>query len=109
MINEVMAKQQQVMVDAFNQSQDLMKQNLSLWQDLTSQYTNLMVEGTQMVVNQNLAAWENMDQVLNDGIKQAQALSVKEQEMVLNGLNDWMVQSKASCEKFGQLMTPVAN
>lgn len=92
--------------EAFAQTQTFMKEGFDLWQQMTVDYTKMVTEGTEFIVNQSLATREQMGQIMTDGFKKSQELAAKEQEIMMNNLDTMTSQAKASYERAGKIFTP---
>ncbi|MDM8531314.1 hypothetical protein QUF63_09080 [Anaerolineales bacterium HSG25] len=79
--------------------QDFVKEGFDAWKEYGETYTKFVVEATELSLNQSLAFRETVGQAWNNGLKQAQELSAKEQEVVLSNLEAVQGQTKAAYDR----------
>ena len=89
-----------------NSEQDRMKTSFELWKKYTQSYADLALEAMQESVQQGMNMREQMEKGMIDAFKQAQELSEKEQEMLLEVTEKFQEQVKTATERLGKLYTP---
>lgn len=82
---------------------DFLKETLQAVTEYNQAYSTFMLEATQTAVNQSLALRESVDGLVASSLNQAQALSAKEQDMVLSNLEVANSQAKSAFERLSKL------
>lgn len=103
---QIVETSQVQMTSMMEQSRLLMQENFNLWNDYTTLYNTMFVEGTQMLLNQSLTYREEMGGMLADNWQKAQALMVKQQELAVQNVERVNQQMQASYEQNSRLFTP---
>lgn len=61
-------------------NQETVKKSVEMWQEYTQAYANVVLEVTEQSFKQSLAFRENMDKIVTDSFKKAQALGLEERQ-----------------------------
>lgn len=61
-------------------NQEAVRKSFEMWQDCTESYANVVLQATEQSFKQSLAFRENMDKIVTDSFKKAQALSLDERQ-----------------------------
>ncbi|NJN93342.1 MAG: hypothetical protein HC875_04255 [Anaerolineales bacterium] len=61
-------------------NQETVKKSLEMWQEYTQVYTDVVLKATEQSFKQSLGFRENMDRIVTDSFKKAQALGLEERQ-----------------------------
>lgn len=61
-------------------NQAAVRKSFEMWQEYTQNYTNVVLQATEQSFKQSLGFRENMDRIVTDSFKKAQALSLEERQ-----------------------------
>ncbi len=64
----------------FATNQETVKKSVEMWQEYTQAYADVVLGATEQSFKQSLAFRENMDKIVTDSFKKAQALSFEERQ-----------------------------
>ena len=82
---------------------ETIQENVTKAQDYMKQYTELVVEAANVAVAQGTAAREGFGAIAAEGLKQAEALGAKEQELVMSSLETMTAQARDSYARLNSI------
>lgn len=82
----------------FETNQEFVKKSVDMWQEYTQTYADVVLQATEQSFKQSLAFRENMDKIVTDSFKKAQALSQEERQFGVEMAELFKTQAQAASE-----------
>lgn len=93
----------------FDAQQKFMQTYFELCQQYTKETSDLLTGALQDSLEQAVALREKLSQIFEKNLKKSQDLASNEQNLILEAVEVYQAQMKASAERLGELFTPILN
>jgi phosphoserine phosphatase len=94
-------------IDSMATNYEYLKDGFEMWQGYVGAYTDFVVEATQRTVEQSVASYERVHQVMADAVKKTQVLNAQGQEVALGAAEVFYAQAQSTSERVAKMVTRI--